>query len=196
MSDRLAPAVGTEVFSPEELTIALDPGERVIWQGRPVVMVKSVQNQLFWRLFGGIFGVVGAIFLPIGVFVKDPIIRMVFLPTGLLFLAIAGAGFVLPRQFARKRLAQARYALTDKRAIVADGPRIRHWPITPDMILEFDASSPGSIIFDREPTNMTINYQPVMRDIGFLNIVEAPEVGQIIRRLQSGQTGAQESPNA
>lgn len=172
------------IFSPEELATVLEPDEQLIWQGRPVANPPtSIGN--FWLLFGGIFGLVGAVFVPVGVFVDQPVIRIVFTAIGLLFLAIAAAALILPRRFATDRLKRARYALTDRRAIVADGARIRSWPITPDLLREFDSSSPGSLVFAQEPTDMVINGQPVLRDIGFLNIAEAPELGLIIRRILS-----------
>lgn len=177
------PDPGAAVFTDAELGAALDPGERVIWQGRPVPRRGRDAGRWFWLIFAAIFGGVGTVFLAIALAATQ--LRLVFLPVGAVFLAIAAVSLILPRWFEARRVAALRYLLTDRRALVAAGERLRAWPITPHLIRDMRLGSPGSLVFDRETTAMTINDEVVLRDVGFIDIAEAEEIAQIIRRLQA-----------
>lgn len=181
------------VFSDSELAAALEPGEHALWQGRPAPGGAPPQEQEFWRLFGAIMLVVGLGFLPFGL--AFPQIRLVFVPLSALLTAGALACLILPARIERRRVAGMRYLLTDRRALVETEGRLRAWPISPHLIIEQSLGSPGSIVFDRVPLALTVNDQTVTRNVGFINIAEAEEIAQIIRRLQAALQAAPARPN-
>ena len=154
----------------------LDPGESLIWTGAPVGppprSLAEWGTTIFGLFFAGFafFWIMAAGF-PFGLF------GLLHFSAGI-FVAF-GMRHLLVRRFAR-----ARYALTDRRALLAVGTRITSWPITPAMSIEVEASAPGSILFESEAPNPRRQIVRALR--GFEQISDAQPVYRRIRALQTG----------
>lgn len=169
----------------------LDPGERILWQGRPVPGIVWRPQQmvtflfglafagfaLFWMLMaataGGFFWMFGLIHFGVG-------------------LALSFGPIVWPAYMRRHTW----YTLTDRRAFIATdapllGRRLKSYPIERGTVLSYDAGNPA-----------TIHFAHVMRrtkngssrsDIGFERIAEGPEVYGLMRQIQRGEMAAEEN---
>ena len=176
----------------------LDPGERILWQGRPepgLLPVRLPPGQmvmgaiftgfsLFWMsaagwiVGGGDSG--GGIGGPFRFF---PLFGLPFLLIGLYNLF----GFILWRAHVRRH---TWYTLTDRRAYVATalplaGRRLKSWPITADTVIEFDGADPATIVFAHEMTegNNGVTRSPV----GFERIRDGRSVYRLMRGLPQEQ---------
>ncbi|MBC9246575.1 hypothetical protein H4P12_07590 [Paracoccus sp. 11-3] len=170
-----------------EWSLALAPGETIIWMGQPVGQPKADGNTTFLWIFGAIFFGMGLLFLILGLVVQgqDVMFIAAFCGIGGLFALVGGGILIIPLLVRRKRFAVMRYALTDRRALIYDGTAIKDWDITPDMQFDVHPGSPGSLIFGQESLNYDINGQPAYRDVGFINITDIVEVGNMIRDIQT-----------
>ena len=160
----------------------LDPGEQILWQGRPdgriVLRPGNIVTfifglffagfALFWMIMasraGGFFWAFGLIHFSVGV--------------GLSFGAIFWGAFVRRRTW---------YTLTDQRAFIATdlpvrGRGLKSYPITADMMLDYAPGDPASVWFAAE-TRRTKNGTSTKR-IGFERIADGDEVYQHIRQIQ------------
>lgn len=161
----------------------LDPGERILWQGRPAQgfymdLVKLplaifglffTGFALFWMVMaaqaGGVFWMFGLIHFSVGV--------------GLTFSAVAWG--TLKRR-------GTWYTLTTRRAFIATelplkGKRLDSYAITPDTRLSLRQGSPGSVIFSREDRRGNKGRVYTV-DIGFERIAEAGRAYEIMRDIQ------------
>ncbi|MFN3207829.1 MAG: aspartate carbamoyltransferase catalytic subunit [Roseovarius sp.] len=162
----------------------LDPGERVLWQGRPdarvTVGIAAVGSMVFGLIFagfalvwmilasqaGGFFWMFGLIHFSVGL--------------GLAF------GGILWEPWKRRH---TWYTLTDRRAFIAQdlplrGRTLKSYPITDQTRLELQGD-PGSVMFDHEMRRRKNGHYRV--DIGFERIAEADEVMRLIRQVQERQ---------
>lgn len=163
----------------------LDPGERILWQGRPDgAVVFRIQNAVtflfglafagfafFWMISaaqaGGAFWAFGLIHFTVGV--------------GIAFGAVFWDAW-------RRR--HTWYTLTDRRAFIATdiplrGRRLRSYPIGADTALNYDAATPATIHFAHE-YRRTKNGS-TRRDIGFERIEDGREVYARLRAIQRGE---------
>lgn len=162
----------------------MDPGEKILWQGRPdpsfhidlsdtksaLMGVFFTAFSIFWMVMaaqgGGIFWLFGLPFFGIGVFM------------------VIGVHFW--KQSERKA---THYTLTDKRAIIAKdlmGKRtLASYPIDESMELKLIDGTPGSIHFGRR-TFSTRKGRTQSVPVGFDRIDEVREVYALMRAIQRG----------
>ncbi|AGT07466.1 hypothetical protein [Paracoccus aminophilus] len=183
-----APGLGP---TPEDWALMLEPGETMLWWGRPLSEGRADSGTRILTLIGGLFFLIGALFTPIGILADAELMfRLIFSGLGLIF-AITGAGLlIVPRLQRRRRAALTQYALSDRRALVFDGETFQNWPIQPGMRLDYQPGQPGSLIFGEERQALMVNDRPTYRPCGFLNIADAAQVLGQIRALQANQLQA------
>lgn len=171
----------------------LDPGERILWQGRPVPGIVWRPQQLvallfglafagfalFWMLMaasaGGFFWMFGLIHFSVG-------------------LTVSFGPFFWPAYMRRHTW----YTLTDRRAFIATdmpllGRRLKSFPIERDTVLSYDAGTPATIHFAqvvRRTKNGTSR-----TDIGFVRVPDGPEVYALMRQIQRGEFAGEETGN-
>lgn len=163
----------------------LDPGERILWQGRPATAIRIGAGDivlmvfgtffagfaLFWMVMasqaGGIFWLFGSIHFLVGL--------------GIITWPLLGRPYVRRHTW---------YTLTDRRAFIATnvplkGKTLKSYPITAENTLTFEDTTPGSVIFAsefRRGKNGTYETR-----IGFKDIADARQVYATMRRIQRGE---------
>lgn len=163
----------------------LDPGEKILWQGRPEPGVRLDLSQpmslvmgvffmgfsLFWMNIasqaGGFFWMFGLLFFGIGFF--------------------NAIGIHFWKSYRRRK---THYTLTNKQAFIAtDLPgkkRLKSYPVTADSGLEFIDTNPPSILFSSEKKHRKNGIFRV--PVGFEYITDARDVMQLIRDTRRGQS--------
>ena len=168
----------------------LEPGERVLWQGRP-------RGGIDWRRFAGQRTVIGLVFMGFALFwvisafragasgLLGAVFPLFGLPFVWLGFRIAG-GEELWRAWLRRR---SWYTLTDRRAMIATeafGRRgLESWPITAQSILEFEEGPPATIWF-AERGRRGPGQTPADRRVGFVGIDDGAQVLRMMRQVQRG----------
>lgn len=180
--------------APEGWDGILEPGETVLWQGRPGVRVSVRELEarrvgfglifagfaVFWMISAaraGASGPMGAVF---------PLFGLPFLVLG---LKLAGAG-IFWDAFLRRR---SWYTLTNRRAFIATdvfGRRsLESWPITPETVIDFDDGPEGGLWFaDRPAARWKVATRTGRERIGFEQIDGVHEVLRLMRQVQRGAT--------
>lgn len=163
----------------------LDDDESVLWQGRPdgriTLKVKNIMGFLFGLAFSGfaVFWMVMA--SQAGGF---------FWMFGLLHFAV-GLGVAFGSAFGSAwRRRHTWYTLTNKRAFIATdlpfrGRSLKSYPITASTVLDYDAGTPASIMFNHEMRRRKNGHYRV--DVGFERIENGAEVYRMMRDIQKGQ---------
>jgi hypothetical protein len=160
----------------------LEPGERILWQGRPDAhpdwRMLSVQR----TVLGAVFAIVALIWIVQASTLAGggglvTLIGLPFLGLGLYQLG----GHVLWDAFRRAR---TWYTLTDRRAFIATdlplrGKRLQSYPITRDTLLSFDDAPLASIGFAFAPVPLKRTTR--LRMIGFERIADGRAVYALIR---------------
>lgn len=177
-----------------EWSLALEPGEKMLWMGQPTSAGTIDTGGKVFMLVGGLFAVIGSFFFVVGLIVgPDLMFKAVFSGLGLIF-AVVGLGILLvPRHLRNKRVAQIRYALTDRRALIYEGGSIESYPVDDALPIEIQPGNPGSIIFGQKELPYMVNGVPAYRDIGFIAVPDLLEVGQMMRDIQGRQTSRTEA---
>lgn len=177
---------------PDSWQDILDPGETILWQGRPdprphwaaLSLHRAASGlvvtliALFWIGVASRITSEGDFPAPFHLF---PLFGLPFLAVGLYQLA----GHVLWEAYRR---AHTWYTLSDRRAFIATdmplrGKSLRSYPITPDTILTFDDSDLASIGFAFEPVPMKRTTR--MRGVGFERIADGRTVYALLRGVQA-----------
>ena len=160
----------------------LDPGERILWQGRPdaqlAIGVAEVMGGLFGLAFAG-FALLWMIIAAMG--------GGFFWTFGLLHFGV-GLGIAFgPPLWSVHRRRRTWYTLTDRRAFIATDTRftgrtLRSWPIRPDTALTLAEGRPPSLWFAQELRRGKRGsfHMPV----GFERITDAPAVMALMRGIQ------------
>lgn len=160
----------------------LDPGEMLLWEGDPATGIKFRKSDLFMIPFSLAWGGF-AIFWEVSVIAMGaPVFMAIF---GLPFVAI-GLYMIFGRFLwdAYKR-SRTRYALTDKRAIIAtryQGRQMKSHPIDPAAQVELNAGPESSIILDRRMRGSGKGRRLVTT--GFEFIRDGEKVYRLIRAIQ------------
>lgn len=160
----------------------LDPGERILWQGRPdqrlVFGGADLVNGIFGLFFAG-FALVWMLIAAAG--------GGFFWTFGLLHFAV-GLGIALgPSLWSMHRRRRTWYTLTDRRAFIATDTRftgrtLRSWPIRPDTALTLAEGQPPSLWFAEE---LRRGKRGTFRvPVGFERIPDAPAVMALMRGIQ------------
>ncbi|MDV7141318.1 aspartate carbamoyltransferase catalytic subunit [Tropicimonas sp. TH_r6] len=163
----------------------LEPGERVLWQGRPSGDISwaglKPKKVLFGVIFSSfaLFWTVKAITMP----VEAPLpVRLLVPLVGLTLLfkgaKLAGADRIW-RAITRR---SSRYTLTDRRAFIATDlfgrRKLRSWPITAETVIDLVDGTRSSLFFAREGSER----------IGFEMIEDGRAVLSLMRTLQRENT--------
>jgi len=162
----------------------LDPGERILWQGRPDGRVVWRVRHLPTMLFGAVFAGIALIWMILAARAGDFVWTF-----GLIHFA-AGLSLILgPTLWPAFRRQRSWYTLTDRRAFIATdmpivGKRLKSYPIDADTVLRFDGDDPGTIHFAQDYRRGKNGSRKV--DIGFERIAEGRDVYALIRRVQRG----------
>lgn len=170
----------------------LDPGERVLWQGRPDGELRADLSDLRRTVFGAVFALAGLAWtvavlrqgVPNGLMaLVMPLAGLAFAALGL-NLATGGIPFGVLRRRATS------YTLTDRRAIVATEwlgrRRMQSFPLGPDTHATLDDGPPPAIWFARR--FVTVDEGSVRTRQGFTHMgADARQVYDLIRRIQRGQ---------
>ncbi|PZQ96691.1 MAG: hypothetical protein DI533_13955 [Cereibacter sphaeroides] len=177
----------------------LDPGERLLWTGKPAQGVRVTKARIFTSI-GGLFllgfalfwtaGASGGLWLPGGPRLEGPLLWffIIFPLFGLPFIWL-GFYVTIGHFFhdARQR-AKTRYALTDRRALiaVAGPPRVlKSWPIVADTVIDYQPGPEGTIHLATE-TSRDSDGDVTKTRVGFDLIPEADHVYRLIRGIQTG----------
>ncbi|SMX37736.1 hypothetical protein [Maliponia aquimaris] len=160
----------------------LDPGERILWQGRPGTAVRLGGSDIFIMAFGTFFAGFALFWM-----VMASMAGGLFWLFGAIHFAV-GLGIllwpVLGRPFVRRR---TWYTLTDRRAFIArdlplKGKSLKSYPITAENTLTFEDREPGSVIFASEWRRGKNGHYETR--IGFHDIAEARAVYSLMRGIQ------------
>jgi hypothetical protein len=167
---------------PNEWSHILEPGEAILWQGRPSSRVRlEFQN--------GFEPVVALLFMGFGSSwlwwpEKDGLVTRA-MGLGLFLIGVFSlAGIHFWRVYVRARTS---YALTDRRALIATATFLRRsvkgYPIGPESVIEVRGGATGSVFFATEVTDDPEGGVNRTR-IGFEMIEECRAVLSRIRELQ------------
>lgn len=169
---------------PEGWEGILDPGEQILWQGRPIPRpgppVRKGRDRImpFVVIAFSIFWIAQAM--------QAGGVLWLF---GLIFLYIGFRGLRRPRRQPQDPLSGTFYTLTDRRAFIATdigGRRdLKSYPITRDTAVELVDGVPGSVFFSAgEQGGISIGNR---QRVGFELVEDARSVYARIRDIQ-GQT--------
>lgn len=138
----------------------LEPGERILWQGRPDTRVEWGDVISFQSMFGLVFAGFAVFWITmarnIGSHFDDGI-SSVFPLFGLPFVAV-GLHMVVGRLiFDAVRRRGTWYTLSDRTAFIAVSSRglrrLERYPLEPDMPLVLDDGNPGTVWFAEKVTH-------------------------------------------
>lgn len=177
----------------------LDPDERLIWTGAPATGIRFTTMAIATSL-GSLFMLGFAVFWTAGAGMgiwsgmwrtADGfllVFLIIFPLFGLPFIA-AGLYGVFGHYFAdARRRARTRYALTDRRALIAvDGRErlLRSWPIRPDTVVDFHPGAEASVRFATE-VQVDSDGDKTHSRTGFELIPDGEAVMRLIRQIQTG----------
>lgn len=178
----------------------LEPGERILWQGRPDTVIEwsnilSIQGvfglffaafAVLWIMTAGAMGA-GGMSSPIDLFF--PLFGLPFLATGLWIMV----GHIIWDARMRSR---TWYTLTDRTAFVATlaggSRKLETWPLHGEMNLSLEDGSPGTVWFEkrvfRDPggysgSGTSRRYRPprtTVTPVGFRRIADARRVHRLL----------------
>jgi len=153
---------------PEGWEGVMVPGERILWQGRPI---RRINRARLVPAALASFALAG-----LGIWVSGF--------TGLA-LILAGLGLAAGSAWAeRMRITGTAFTLSDRAAYIArrhllKGKQLEIYPITADMPLRLQGGDKaGEVIFATRPNGKTTE------EIGFQGILDAPEVFAILRHAR------------
>lgn len=163
----------------------LQPGEQILWQGRPTPRLRFVPRQIPRILFG-------LAFTGFSVFWMSKAMQsgggfwmfgLIFFFVGLSQTARAIAGDGLLHRFTT-------YTLTNRRAFIATkapiiGKRLQSYPITATTPIDFRNDDPPSIHF--ATTRMAGRFGSQTQSAGFEHIEDGQHVLALIRKVQRGE---------
>lgn len=161
----------------------LDPGENIIWQGRPDGAITLRPRNIMLLIFG-LFFAGFALFWMIMVAQAGGGFWMF----GLLHFAV-GAGIVFAALFwGAYRRRRSWYTLTNTRAIIATdlpliGKRLKSWPITAESVLDLQQGPPDTVNFAETIKRGKNGSYRV--SIGFERIEDGREVYRLMRDVQA-----------
>jgi hypothetical protein len=177
----------------------LDPGETLLWTGAPATGLRVTPRglaislgSLFLLSFAVLWTAGAGVGLWSGAWREESgflrVFAIAFPLFGLPFIA-AGLYGVIGHYFidARTR-ARTRYALTNRRALIALNGRermLRSWPIGPATIVDFLPGSEASIRFATE-VQVDSDGDKSHTRIGFDRIPDGAAVMRLIRQIQTG----------
>lgn len=166
----------------------LDPGERILWQGRPDTAFSLHASNIFLGLFGMAFAGFALIWMVIAASAGGG-----FWAFGLIHFA-AGMGIILSALFGGPfKRARTWYALSTSRAFIATnlpmlGRKLKSYPITDGSVLQTDGGNPATIHFATETRRRSgkNNRGTYQAPVGFERIYDGDDVYKLLRKIQRG----------
>ena len=161
----------------------LDPGETILWQGRPDGAVTLTPGSVVMALFGLLFAGFALFWM-----VMASLAGGYFWMFGLIHFAV-GVGIMvsgpLGSAFTRRH---SYYTLTDRRAFIATdlplvGRRLRSYPITADTTLDFEDGALATLNFATVPRRGRNGVHEV--PVGFARIRDGRAVLALMRDIQT-----------
>jgi hypothetical protein len=170
----------------------LDPGERVLWQGRPDGAMRADLSDIRRAVFGAVFAAFGLVWTVAVVRqgVPNGLMALVMPLAGLAFAALGVNLATGGVPFGVLRRRSTTYTLTDRRAIVATewlGRRtLRSYPLGPDSHATLDDGPRPAIRFATGFAQIEDGSRRTRH--GFTHLgSDARQVYDLIRRIQRGQ---------
>ena len=177
---------------PEGWAPYLDRGEKLLWEGAPAGGLKFKISDIFQSFFGlfflgfSIFWIVMASSMSSN-FDRGP--GALFPLFGLPFVAV-GAYLVFGRFFWKAWVrSKTRYALTDKRAIIATNTfsrKLQSYPIGPGTRIDYEPGEQATLWFAEEERRGNKGRRYTVKH-GFEYISGGDEVYRLMRRVQEGE---------
>ena len=170
----------------------LDEGERLVWEGQPATGLRFRPSDLLQSGFGLIFFCFSVFWVSMaassGGDGDGGVFRLIFPLFGLPFVAV-GAYLLFGRFFWSAHVRRkTRYALTNKRAIVATsalGRSLKSWPITAETRLEFEPGDQATIWFHEEERRGSKGRRYTVKK-GFEYVSGGDELYRLMRSVQQG----------
>jgi len=161
----------------------LDPGETIIWQGRPDGAITLKPRNIMTLIFGIVFAGFALFWMTMAAQAGGG-----FWMFGLLHFSV-GLGIIFAALFwGAYQRRHSWYTLTNTRALIATdmpllGRKLKSWPIIADSVLELTQGPPDTVHF-AEKTKRSKNgsYQV---PIGFERIDDGREVFRLMRDIQT-----------
>ncbi len=162
----------------------LDPGEKILWQGRPDGQVAFKIGHIFTFIFGLFFAGFAVFWM-----VMASQAGGFFWMFGLIHFGVGVSLSIGPPFYSAWKRRHTWYSLTNKRGFIAtDTPFLRRklasYPITPDTALGYTAGTPATIHFAQESRRSKNGTYQV--DIGFERIDGGETVYRLMRDIQRG----------
>jgi hypothetical protein len=173
----------------------IDPGERLIWSGKPSPARFAMRKATHYFLFG-IFFFGFSVFWIHGAYVAGSRatdrLGFQFWMFGIPFVVV-GACMVLSPAWYFLRAMNTTYALTDRRAIMDSSspfPSRTSVPLNqiPLVDVRSSAEGPGHVLFQEPPASRY--YGGTLQRDGFIAIADAGRVGQMLRSAIDASAGA------
>ena len=175
----------------------LEPGERLLWQGRPCGRLRIRWRDLPLIVVGAVIVVLAVM---LGAEAAAGLRASEEMATRMLILALVVAGFGLwcvigPPIMDMLRRRGTSYALTDRRALVETdfmGRGLAAWPITEDSPLWLEPGNPPTACFGmlrprpRLSDRLRGKLATRVRAAGFERVPEAERVLALMRGIQKG----------
>lgn len=164
----------------------LQPGERILWQGRPDATFTLRGHSKVLMLVGGLFSAVALVFIAVGV--TQGIVAFMVFP--LVHLAV-GLGLLVGAPMWRSyRWRNTWYTLTDRRAIIATdhwpkGRDLRLYPLGPDTPLAI-ATRPMPVV-QFANVHIRTKHGTRLQPLGFERIPDAEAVFEMISAIKQGK---------
>ncbi len=162
----------------------LDADEEILWQGRPDGALLLKPENIPLAIFGLVFAGFALFWMRMAASAGG-----LFWSFGLIHFSVGIAMIIGPSFWSAFRRRHSWYTLTNSRAFIATdmpglGRRLKSWPIAKDAKLEFIDGTPPSLIFATQTRQgKNGSYQVA---IGFERIMDAREVYEMMRNIQTG----------
>ncbi|MFL4470255.1 hypothetical protein ACERZ8_10350 [Tateyamaria armeniaca] len=167
----------------DEWTGLLDPGERIIWQGKPSTRVQMEFDSPFAVVFMMFWGGI-----PLFMVISEP--RTLLLGVPGLFLGIALYFFVGQHFWAAFMRSRTFYSLSNTRAFIAratlGGRKLDSYPITEQTTLQLDEGRKRAIWFGTSHGRQMFSNK-TENPVGFERLDNQREVYQLLRAVQRGE---------
>ncbi|WP_204115666.1 aspartate carbamoyltransferase catalytic subunit [Shimia biformata] len=164
----------------------LDPGETILWQGRPEPGISCGAGNIMTSAFGLVFAGFALFWM-----IMASRAGGFFWMFGLIHFSV-GIGLAFgPFLFGAYRRRHTWYTLTDRRGFVATdlpvvGKRLKSYPIDAGTVIDFLPGPPPSIHFAEEFRRTKNGRRRV--PVGFERIADGTEVYKLMRGIQTGGT--------
>ncbi len=164
----------------------LDPGEAILWQGRPDSGLTLHPGQIGIALFGLMFSAFAAFWMVMASQAPGG-----FWAFGLIHFSVGIVVIVWALLWGPYRRGHTWYTLTDRRAFIAiklplSGKQLKSYPISENTVLDLQSGDLSTIIFHEERKRRKNGHTTVR--IGFERIRDGDKVYRLMRDAQERTT--------